>query len=98
MCLRKIKKGHLSLYKSRNQKKQNFTKCGCGKTNNSPKRNVSVPHDQLESDKCNFYHRTRGRRHKLCCSQNKTLQCWRAHNNTLYGGQDPNNLFPNDSE
>ena len=98
MRLRKIKKGHLSLYKSRNQKKQNFTKCGCGKTNNSPKRNVSVPHDQLESDKCNFYHRTRGRRHKLCCGQSKTLRRWRAHNNTLSGGQDPNNLFPNDSE
>ena len=98
MRLRKIKKGNLSLYKSTNQKKQNLTKCGCGKTNNSPKRNVSVPHDQLESDKCNFYHHTRGRRHKLCCGQNKKLRRWRAHNNTLSGGQDPNNLFPNDSE
>ena len=52
----------------------------------------------MESDKCNFYHRTRGHRHKLCCGQNKTLRRWRAHNNTLSGGQDPNNLFPNDSE
>ena len=65
-------------------------------TNSSPKRNVSVPHDQLESAKCNFYHRTKGRHHKLCCGQNKKFRRWRQSNNTLFGGQDPNNVFPND--
>ena len=70
-CRRKVRKDNLSLYKSRKQKKQRFTKCGCGMTNNPPKKNLSVPDQELDSAKCNVYLRTKGWHHKLCCGQNK---------------------------
>ena len=39
-------------------------------TNNPPKKNLSVPDQELDSAKCNVYLRTKGWHHKLCCGQN----------------------------
>ena len=44
----------------------------------NPKRNISTSEsEQMDISKCSVYQRSRGRKHKLCSGQNKSLRRWR---------------------
>ena len=65
----------------------------------------------LDRNKCSFYQKTSGKRHKLCLGQSKTSRCWKVNNgletksnqneycvNTTNSLPDPTLIFPLEEE
>ena len=74
---RKKIKSKLSLYKSREEK--NYS-CGCACVKTQPIKNQYLKGEMLDRNKCSFYQKTSGKRHKLCLGQSKTSRHWKVNN------------------
>ena len=49
------------------------------------KSTINSPEDDSDLDilKCNFYLKTKGRQHKLCCGQNRKYRRWRQQTSSV---------------
>ena len=80
---RKLRRGNLSLYRSKKKTKFPLNSCGC--TSTKVKSTINSPEDDSDLDilKCNFYLKTKGRWHKLCCGQNRKYRRWRQQTSSV---------------
>ena len=109
---RKKIKSKLSLYKSREERKKKKTySCGCACVKPQPIKNQYLKGEMLDRNKCSFYQKTSGKRHKLCLGQSKTCRRWKGNNalqtnssqnekceNTMISLPDPTLIFPLEEE
>ena len=66
--------------------------CGCEAEPKLPKINQTIPNSELlNSNKCNTFMKSRGRKHKLCVGQNKNLRRRRTLNVSISEGNSTKN-------
>ena len=63
------------------RKKMPLNSCGC--TSTKLKSKINSPEHDLDILKCNFYLKTKGWRHKLCCGQNRKYCHWRQQTSSV---------------
>ena len=82
------------MYRSKKKKKIPLNSCGCTSTKTNSKINSPERNSDLDIFKCNFYLKTKGRHHKLCCGQNRKYRRWRQQTSSV---SDFPNLLRSDS-
>ena len=93
------------------RKKKKTYSCGCACVKPQPIKNQFLQGEMLDRNKCSFYQKTSGKRHKLCLGQSKTCRRWKRNNglqtissqnekfeNTTNSVPDPTLIFPLEEE
>ena len=93
------------------RKKKKTYSCGCACVKPQPIKNQYLKEKMLDRNKCSFYQKTSGKRHKLCLGQSKTSRHWKVNNgletnsnqnencvNTTNSLPDPTLIFPLEEE
>ena len=71
------------MYRSKKKKKIPLNSCGCTSTKLKSKINSPEHDSDLDILKCNFYLKTKGQQHKLCCGQNRKYRHWRQQTSSV---------------